>query len=378
LWGVDVPDRRDELTTTLRRLREWAASIQRVSESRITSPTRDSFLNLAAMFESTILTVARELEGIRKDLSETARLADASQRKLAGAVSEQIQAINAKLEETDKKWKTIVDEQRRSADEKFAALRQEVTSVAKNAESALRQHVALKRQVRMIQAPGMNAEIDDWAAGQAELGVQVAEGRKAAHHLRDMTDTQELAARIARYRDEDAAYRRHLRDAVTAARDLVTLDPTTSRRALAEVLDRWAGNRTEATRLAQKLPFVAAEARRAQDDLDLASQEKADLQHRADLGERAERILYENIDAYLYPVLNGGLVLPIWLDLALGCGIAGRDWSDWLDTAIRLIRYRIVYRVPLGCDALGPRPTGDGPQCAEYDQLRADCAAYRL
>ncbi|WP_329051184.1 hypothetical protein OG738_03635 [Amycolatopsis sp. NBC_01488] len=373
-----MSDGRDELTSTMRRLHEWALGVQRISDPRITGPIKESFIKVVAMFENAIQVVALEPEKLRVELNSTRALVAESQRKLAAAVSERIQEVDTRLDKTGKAWKELFDEQSSSVDKNFAVLRQEMTSVAKNAESAQRQCVVLKRQISMIQAPGMRAEIDDWAVGQAALGGLVAEGREAAHQLRRMTDTQEPAARIKQYRDEDAAYQRHVCEAVTAARQLTTVDPTTSRRALAQLLERWAGNRKEATRLAQVLPHVKADARRAQDDLDTASQKRAELQHRAERGEQAERDLYQNIDAYLYPVLDGGKVLPLWLDLALGCGIAGRDWPDWLDTAIRLIRYRIVYRVPPGCDALGPRPTVEGRQTTEYDQLRADCAAYRL
>ncbi|MGW5718481.1 hypothetical protein ACWEVP_20095 [Amycolatopsis sp. NPDC003865] len=333
-----MSDGRDELTSALRELHEWASG----------------------------------------ELNSTRKLVAESQRKLADEVGERIRKMNTRLDEAGREWKKLLGEQSGSVDKKFAALSKEVTSVAKNAESAQRQCVVLNRQIRMIQAPGMTAEIDDWAAGQAELGVLAADGREAAHQLRGMTDTREPTARIKQYRDEDAAYQRHLHEAVTAARQLTTVDPTTSRRVLAELVERWAGNRKEATRLAQLLPHVKADARRAQDDLDTASRKRADLRHRAERGEQAERTLYQNIDTFLYPVLDGGKVLPLWFDLALGCGIAGRDWPDWLDTAIRLIRYRIVYQVPPGCDALGPRPTAEGQQSAEYDRLRADCAAYRL
>ncbi|WP_328614072.1 hypothetical protein OHS18_38360 [Amycolatopsis sp. NBC_00355] len=341
-----MPDRRTEFSMALRRLNEWASSIRRTfDDPRIPGPIRDSFKTVVAVFEDAIQAVASELEKIRGELNST---------------------------------RMLVDEHHKSVGKSFTAVRREVALVAKNAESAQRQYVVLNRQMRLSQVQGRKADIDDWASGQAELGVQVAEGREAAQRLRGTTGTQEPAARIKRYRDDNAAYQRHLHEAVAAARDLATVDPTTSRRALAGLLDRWAGNRTEAARLARLLPPAMADACRAQADLDIAEQQRADLRHRAELGDQAERILYQNIDAYLYPVLDGGLVLPIWLDLALGCGIAGRDWRDWLDTAIRLIHYRIVYRVPSGCDALGPRPTTEGRQSTEYDRLRADCAAYHL
>jgi hypothetical protein len=56
-------------------------------------------------------------------------------------------------------------------------------------------------------------------------------------------------------------------------------------------------------------------------------------------------------------MLKKGLVGPLWFTLALGDWPGGDATKARLDTAIALVRYRIIYGVANPVEALGPPDT---------------------
>lgn len=371
-------DRRDELTRTVHQLRGWALNIQRELDANMSTPIRNSFIDLVTRFNDATQLIARELRQTKTELGDTRTDLENTVRLAVEALADRTRELTRKLDEEEKDRKKSFEEQRLFLTQNLECLRHEMASLTKEVESTQRQCDLVDRRIRLIRAPGMKAEIDAWAVSQAELGVLVAEGRKASHRMHGMTGTEELVARIKKYDDDVAAHEHRQHEAVTAARELATLDLAASGKKWGEPLERWTRNHAATLALAEQLASSVAAARQAQEELDLASQRGADLQLVVDRGAVAEAALRQNTYSYLYSVLDAGQVLPIWLDLALGCGIPRQNWQEWLDTAVRVIMYRIVYRVLPGCDALGVRPAVEGRQRDEYDQLRTDCTAYRL
>jgi hypothetical protein len=240
---------------------------------------------------------------------------------------------------------------------------------------AQRQFELVDRRVRLIQAPGMKAEVDAWAAGQNNLRIPVAEGRNAARQLRD-TRGPALQARIALYEDKVDAHRKYQLKAVEAASLLAGIPVAAPRKAWLGPMEAWSANRGSALSLADELPSLADQKRRAEAELDATNEARAKLRSVVERGEAAEMELRRRIQAYLEEAIDADQVLPMWFDLALGTGIPRDNWPAWLHTAVDVVCYRIVYGVHDKLRALGDRPA-DEEQRAEYDRLTAECAAHR-
>lgn len=233
----------------------------------------------------------------------------------------------------------------------------------------------LERQIRQGTPAGQKAELDNWLARHTELGFQVYQGREAAGRLQAMTDVQTLHNRIEQHERNLAAHRHHRDQAIAAARELAALDPAVTPGWERPVL-AWTTSQRAFAKLSAELESSHADARQAQAELESTARRTAELA--VESGELAENMLRQHIHDHLDTVLADDPVLPAWLANALGAGPSRTYLREWINTAVGIMAYRVVYQITSQLDPVGPRPLEPGVRRAHYDELKRDCERYRL
>lgn len=99
--------------------------------------------------------------------------------------------------------------------------------------------------------------------------------------------------------------------------------------------------------------YLRQQAERAQAELDTEASLRKSFQPQIDAHIAAHDALHQVIVGRFDTILRQRQVAPLWFTLTLGDWPAGDELKDWLDTAIALVRYRIIYGVTDPIEALG-------------------------
>jgi DNA repair exonuclease SbcCD ATPase subunit len=282
-----------------------------------------------------------------------------------------------KLDDDLRRYDRRTDERIEALSRRLDKLDARLDSLAVLAEGTQREFELLNRKVRQAEAPGARAGIDSWAVGQQDLADQVAQGRAAAQKLQAMADHKTLRTRIDKHDQHVTDLRQHQDLAVAAARELAELDPDAVETLWAQQMRTWTRHQQAAAALTAKLAASEADAAQARAEMAVYTQRTGELVPAIEQGELAEGRLRERIRGYLETVVAADQFLPTWLEVVLGPGIPRKHWREWMDTAVGIVLYRLVHRVPSLVDALGERPVQAGERQAEYDRLTGDCELYR-
>jgi hypothetical protein len=340
--------------------------------------------------ETDLQELRNEIKDLKKYVGRSlSAQSDATDQKISQSARRQTEAHDqtkrdlATAKQKTEKLGNDLDKTSRRTDDRLDALARRLDkldarldTLALEAEATQREVELVHRKIRRIEVPGSAAEIDTWAAGQAELATQVAEGREAARKLGGMADVRTLRARIDAHDTNVAGHRAHQDQAIAAARQLAELDPAAAETTWTQHMRAWSRHEQAAAELAGKLAASQADATAAQAELAGYSQRTSELVPTIDQGEIADGRLRERVRGYLETVVAADQFLPSWLEVALGPGIPRKHWREWMDTALGIIRYRLVYRVTSLVDALGERPDAEGERQAEYDRLTEACLLH--
>jgi hypothetical protein len=99
--------------------------------------------------------------------------------------------------------------------------------------------------------------------------------------------------------------------------------------------------------------YARQQAEEAKASLDADDAQRTGFQPQIDAHIAAQRALHNTVVGRLDPILRKRLVGPLWFTLALGDSPDGEELRAWLDAAVSLVRYRIIYGVTDPIDALG-------------------------
>ncbi|RQW96971.1 hypothetical protein DLJ59_30215 [Micromonospora inaquosa] len=94
-------------------------------------------------------------------------------------------------------------------------------------------------------------------------------------------------------------------------------------------------------------------------------------------GEAARATLQSKLRDRLSTAIADAALLPSWFTIVLGHQPPATDTQRWLDTAVSLLMYRIIYAVKDPVVALGPPPGDDADRKAWYRSLTEDLRKTR-
>jgi outer membrane murein-binding lipoprotein Lpp len=235
----------------------------------------------------------------------------------------------------------------------------EVTSTADDAASTSRRvEQRLRLLERRLRASGGTpaAELDKWPADFKALVAAVRTGRELSGHV--LTDLQR-ASYVGRI--DAPNYLRRLQvekreKMIAYARTLASADPT-DRQAWQEVRDAWPQLAKEFNELADRFNAAVDNAARAREEFDAAEARQREVAGRVQHGQQCYTKLLVRIRTRLVEALRDDLLLPMWFETALGPTTPTENTEQWLDTAVQVIAYRLIYQVDDQALALGTGST---------------------
>jgi chromosome segregation ATPase len=326
-----------------------------------------------------VTKLGQKLDSVERSTGKRFSPLEASVKQLSTA-HEQTSEELGKAKRRTEKLESDLGKANRRTDEQFGSVNRQLKEIRSQLEElaimtdklAARSDV-LERQVRQSLPAAETAELDSWLARHTELAAQIFAGREAAHRLQTMTDVQTLRERMEQHEYNLAARIEHRDKAVAAARELAELDPAAD-------WDRpardWRRHQQAFAKINAELAASEAAARQAQVELDSHARKSAELA--VESGELAETMLRQHIHDHLDTMLATDPVLPAWLANALGAGVSRTYLREWLNAAVGIMVYRLVYRITSPIDPLGPRPAEPGARRTEYDRLKQESERYRL
>lgn len=90
-------------------------------------------------------------------------------------------------------------------------------------------------------------------------------------------------------------------------------------------------------------------------------------------GDRAEKRLTLALRSRLADAVRSRSLLPAWFVTVLGAAPPARGTDAWLETATRVLLYRLTYDITDQVVALGSAPSeADRHRSSWYEQLRKD------
>lgn len=242
---------------------------------------------------------------------------------------------------------------------------------AEQAIARLMQHLRLlDGQIKAAQGVP-EADLDTFTTDQRALARTMQRGRSARSLLLGDHDRVTHQTRV-RYHRETAAKHQAARAAVVETTGAFTTSRygTTDH---SEAASRLRAAIADETRLRQDLarqaPGADESARALADD----ASTRADQQPVMAAGNRAEKRLTLALRSRLADAISSRSLLPAWFVTVLGAAPPARATQQWLETATRVVLYRITFDITDQVLALGPEPPDtDRQRRSWYDQLRRD------
>jgi hypothetical protein len=130
---------------------------------------------------------------------------------------------------------------------------------------------------------------------------------------------------------------------------------------------------TDETRLRQDLARQTSHAEESARALADDASTRADKQPVMSAGDRAEKRLTLALRSRLADAVSSRSLLPAWFVTVLGAVPPARATDRWLETATRVLLYRLTYDITDQGVALGPQPLdADRHRRSRYERLRKD------
>jgi hypothetical protein len=246
-----------------------------------------------------------------------------------------------------------------------------------DAELALRR---LKQHLQLIDgqlkaAAGVPAaNLDTFTKDQKALAATMERGWSAKRLLLSDFDRQIHTTRVRNHQEAAAKHQA----ALAAALDAVGAF-TSSRYGSTDHADAAARARTAIAtekNLRQALARQAPNAEESQTALRDDMVTRASKQPVIAAGERAEKRLTMALRSRLADALANRSQLPTWFVTVLGAAPPARATDQWLETATRVLLYRLTYGINDQVLALGPPPSGTDHRSHWHTQLRTDLCRW--
>ncbi|MCX4481661.1 hypothetical protein OOK44_35400 [Streptomyces cellulosae] len=257
---------------------------------------------------------------------------------------------------------------------KIENLEEELSDRVGDTEQAtqrLTQHVRLLEGQIMAAGGVPEADLDTFTKDQRALARTMERGWAARRLLLSDHERRTHELRVQRRRE---TARRH-RAARTAAVDAVgaLIASRYGTHGHTEAAGRLRAAITEETRLRQELARQSPSADKSADALAGDAETRADKQPVMAAGDRAEKRLTLALRSRLADAVRSRSLLPAWFVTVLGAAPPARGTDAWLETATRVLLYRLTYDITDQVVALGSAPSeADRHRSSWYEQLRKD------
>lgn len=300
--------------------------------------------------------------------------------------SYEIQALDDRAEELERELRSLKDrfgyvdhldselERIRSAvsdaDDKADAAQSSADGAVGDARSATRSLKQLTARVQAMEAHLADAgtlpraDFDTVPAVWRELGERTCRGRAARAELLTTNERIDEHRRVQVHRE--AVERRTAQFAKvldTAKRLAVTAYGSSEH---VEAAADWHSLRAQARHYVQQAARSAGPAKAAEEALAADEVERVRKASLLEEGEEAEQELRLLVRSRIADAIRDRALLPMWFVTVLGPVPPSHHTEDWLDTAVSVLTYRIVYGVTDQALALGgPPQDGDGDGYAQ-------------
>ncbi len=259
-------------------------------------------------------------------------------------------------------------------DDKIDKVEEELGDRIGDTEQAIKrltQHVRLLDGQLKVSGGVPAADLDTYTKDQHALARTMLKGWNARSLLLGDHDSHTHQVRVRHHRETADRHRTALAavvdaiGAVTASRYGTTGHSEAAGRLRAAIADE-ARLRQD---LARQAPHAEASATALADD----SSTRADKQPAMSAGDRAEKRLTMALRSRLADAVSSRALLPAWFVTVLGAAPPARATNQWLETATRVLLYRLTYDITDQVVALGPEPSdADRHRRSWYEQLRKD------
>ncbi|GAB2766559.1 hypothetical protein [Streptomyces bullii] len=259
-------------------------------------------------------------------------------------------------------------------DDKIDKVDEELGARITDTEQAIKrltQHVRLLDGQLKVSGGVPAADLDTFTADQRALARTMEQGWNARSLLLGDHDRHTYQVRVRHHRETADRHRTALASVVDAVGAF-----TSSRYGTTEHSEAAGRLRTaiaDEARLRQDLARQAPHAEEAANALADDASTRADKQPTMSAGDRAEKRLTMALRSRLTDAISSRSLLPAWFVTVLGAAPPARATDQWLETATRVLLYRLTYDITDQVVALGPEPSdADRYRRGWYEQLRKD------
>ncbi|MER6409003.1 hypothetical protein ABT269_37215 [Streptomyces viridosporus] len=314
-----------------------------------------------------------------EDLDRRLRDTDRRLRNLDGRLDDletEQQRLTSKFGYTE----DLDDELRRirsdvsACDDKIDHVEEELGDRIADTEQAVKR---LTQHVRLLDgqlkaAHGVPAaDLDTFTTDQRALARTMEQGWSARRHLLGDHDRATHRRRIQYHQDTTARHRQARTEVIDAVAAFTASRYGTPDHAKATGRLRTALSNENTLR--QNLTQQKTRAEESANALAADAQTRADRQPVISAGERAEKRLTMALRSRLAEAISSRALPPAWFVTVLGAAPPARDTDRWLQTATRVLLYRLTYDITDQVLALGPAPSDtDRHRRSWYDELHKD------
>lgn len=259
-------------------------------------------------------------------------------------------------------------------DDKIDKVEEELVDRIANTEQAIKrltQHVRLLDGQIQMAAGVPAADLDTFTKDQHALARTIEQGWNARSLLLGDHDRQTHQVRVRHHRETADKHQTVLTVVVDAVGAFTASRYNTS--AHTEAAGRLRTTIAEEARLRQDTARQALRAEESANALSDDASTRADKQPVISAGDRAEKRLTLALRSRLADAISSRALLPAWFVTVLGAVPPARATDQWLETATRVLLYRLTYDIADQVVALGPEPSdADRDRRSWYEQLRKD------
>jgi hypothetical protein len=215
-----------------------------------------------------------------------------------------------------------------------------------------------------------SAELDADALGLSSQADDVARARGAKAQLHPDYQLGIWRQQIDDHAKRLTAHRAARQAVLDAAAKLGTTDPNS--RAHHQAAAAFTTAVPQEREAAKLLPQSAGRAKAARTNLPQEEERRTRLAPVIADGERAEKMLHWQLRSQLSDALDRALLMPTWFSTVFGPLPPAANADTWLNTAVRVLAHRAVYRITDPVLALGDRPHSPDHRISEYNELAED------
>ncbi|WP_327348986.1 hypothetical protein [Streptomyces europaeiscabiei] len=235
----------------------------------------------------------------------------------------------------------------------------------------LTQHVRLLEGQLKMSGGLPPADLDSFTADQRALARTMEQGWKARSLLLGDHDRRTHQARVRHHQETEDKHLAALAAAVDAVGAFTASRYGTTEHH--EAADRLHTATADEVRLRQDLARQAPYLEEAAEALADDTSTRADKQPVMSAGDRAEKRLMLAMRSRLADAISSRSLLPAWFVAVLGAAPPARATDQWLETATRVLLYRLTYDITDQVVALGPEPSeASRRRRSWYEQLSKD------